>query len=73
MFEGVLQPTHLVLILVIVLIIFGPGKLPGVGRAIGQSIRELRESSTVRSDPPPPDSTTVTISPAAEAEQQKGR
>ena len=33
---------ELVLILIIGLVIFGPGKLPGVGKALGQSIREFR-------------------------------
>jgi sec-independent protein translocase protein TatA len=34
-----------IIILVIVLIIFGAGKLPQIGGAIGQSIREFREAS----------------------------
>lgn len=46
MFEGLLQPTHLVLILAIVLIVFGPGKLPGLGKAIGESMRELRKGAS---------------------------
>jgi sec-independent protein translocase protein TatA len=33
-------------LLVIVLIIFGPGKLPDVGNAIGRGIREFRRAST---------------------------
>jgi len=45
-FDGILQPTHLILILVIVLIIFGPGKLPELGKALGESIRELRASAS---------------------------
>ena len=45
MFEGLLQPTHLLLILVLVLIFFGPGKLPELGKALGQSVRELRDSA----------------------------
>ena len=36
--------TELIIILVIVLIIFGVGRLPQVGRGIGQGIREFRES-----------------------------
>jgi len=51
MFDGILQPTHLILILVIVLIIFGPGKLPELGKSLGQSIRELRESASAGSEP----------------------
>jgi sec-independent protein translocase protein TatA len=40
--EGLLQPTHLFFILVIVLIIFGPGKLPELGRSLGKGIREFK-------------------------------
>lgn len=32
----------LILILVVALIIFGPGKLPGVGKAVGQSVKEFK-------------------------------
>lgn len=44
MFEGLLQPMHLLLILVIVLIIFGPGKLPQIGSGLGKSIREFKKA-----------------------------
>ncbi|MBE3587606.1 MAG: twin-arginine translocase TatA/TatE family subunit [Thermoanaerobacteraceae bacterium] len=37
---------ELILILALALIIFGPGKLPDVGRAIGKSIREFKKAST---------------------------
>ncbi|GAW92017.1 TatA/E family twin arginine-targeting protein translocase [Calderihabitans maritimus] len=36
---------ELILILVLALIIFGPGKLPEVGRSLGKSIREFRNAS----------------------------
>lgn len=39
---GLLEPWHLVIILVIIAIVFGAGKLPQVGSALGQSIREFR-------------------------------
>jgi sec-independent protein translocase protein TatA len=42
MFGQLLQPMHLLLILVIALLIFGPGKLPQLGASIGKSIRALR-------------------------------
>ncbi len=38
-------PGELILILVIVLVIFGPGKLPDIGNAIGRGIREFRKAS----------------------------
>jgi sec-independent protein translocase protein TatA len=50
MFEGLFQPTHLILILVIVLIIFGPGKLTELGKSMGQAVRELRDNAA--GDPP---------------------
>ncbi|TDA68564.1 MAG: twin-arginine translocase TatA/TatE family subunit [Clostridia bacterium] len=40
---------ELLIILVIALVIFGAGKLPGVGRALGQSIREFKEASEGKS------------------------
>lgn len=44
MFEGLFQPMHLIIILVIVLVIFGPGKLPDMGSAIGKAIRGFKSS-----------------------------
>jgi sec-independent protein translocase protein TatA len=38
-------PGELILILVIVLVIFGPGKLPDIGSAIGRGVREFRKAS----------------------------
>jgi sec-independent protein translocase protein TatA len=44
MLEGLLQPMHLILILLIVLILFGPGKLPEVGAGLGKSIRNFKNA-----------------------------
>lgn len=38
-------PWELVLILVIALVIFGPGKLPEVGKAMGRGLKEFRKAS----------------------------
>lgn len=43
MFGQLFQPMHLLLVLVIALLVFGPGKLPQLGASIGKSIRELRK------------------------------
>ena len=43
MFSGI-GVTELVLILVIALVVFGPGKLPDVGKALGKSIREFKNA-----------------------------
>jgi sec-independent protein translocase protein TatA len=42
---GALQPGHLVVILAIVLIMFGPGKLGDVSAQLGRGIRELRDGA----------------------------
>jgi sec-independent protein translocase protein TatA len=42
--EGIFQPMHLIVILVIVLIIFGPGKLPELGEGLGKSIKSFKKA-----------------------------
>ncbi len=61
MFEGILQPTHLIIILVIVLIVFGPGKLPEIGGSLGKSINEFKRSfsSDSETDARPADSESL--------------
>jgi TatA/E family protein of Tat protein translocase len=41
-----LGPAEVVLILIIALIVLGPGRLPEVGAALGKTIREFRQAST---------------------------
>ena len=43
MFEGLFQPTHLIFIFVIALLIFGPKKLPELGKGLGEGIRALKD------------------------------
>lgn len=52
MFGQLLQPMHLLLILGIALLVFGPGKLPQLGASIGKSIRELRKGLDGTPDAP---------------------
>jgi sec-independent protein translocase protein TatA len=49
-FDAILQPTHLILILTVVLLVLGPKRLPGAGRALGQGLREFRTSITASHD-----------------------
>lgn len=69
---GVFEPWHLVLVLVIILMLFGPGKLPSVGRGIGDAFRELKKA-TQDDDPAAKEHattvttvTTVAAAPAAD-------
>jgi len=41
-----LEPWHIVLLLAVVLVIFGPKRLPEIGKNLGESIREFRKATT---------------------------
>ncbi len=43
---GRIGPMELILILVLALIIFGPKKLPEIGKAVGNALREFRKHSS---------------------------
>jgi sec-independent protein translocase protein TatA len=43
MFEGLFQPMHLLVIFAIALLVFGPKKLPELGKGLGEGIRSLKE------------------------------
>jgi sec-independent protein translocase protein TatA len=44
MFEGLLQPMHLLLILVIALVVFGAKNLPSIGKGLGEAIRGFKKA-----------------------------
>jgi sec-independent protein translocase protein TatA len=44
-------PLELAIVLVIVLVIFGPKRLPGLGRQLGSGMREFKDSITGKSGP----------------------
>ncbi len=43
MIEGLLQPTHLIIIFAVALLMFGPKKLPELGQGLGKGIRSFKE------------------------------
>ncbi len=58
MFEGLFQPMHLVVIFGIALLVFGPKKLPELGKGIGEGIRGFKAAIK---DEEKPASTTTTM------------
>ena len=52
MFEGLFQPMHLLIIFGIALLIFGPKKLPDLGKGIGEGIRGFKDSLKGPDDSP---------------------
>jgi sec-independent protein translocase protein TatA len=59
MFEGLFQPMHLLIIFGIALLVFGPKKLPELGKGLGESIRGFK--SAMKADEEKPASTTITV------------
>jgi sec-independent protein translocase protein TatA len=59
MFGDIIQPTHLLFILVVALLVLGPKRLPEVGRSLGRGLRDFRqgmqgveaEAKSIFSDP----------------------
>jgi sec-independent protein translocase protein TatA len=44
MFDGLFMPAHLIVVLAVVLIVFGPGKLPELGETLGRAIRDFKKT-----------------------------
>jgi sec-independent protein translocase protein TatA len=58
MLEGLFQPIHLLIIFGIALLVFGPKKLPELGKGIGEGIRGFK--SAMKADEEKPAITTTT-------------
>ncbi|MGH2459517.1 MAG: Sec-independent protein translocase subunit TatA/TatB [Chloroflexota bacterium] len=65
---GVIEPWHLVLILIIALVIFGPGKLGDVGGALGRGIKEFKTSINTELEEDKKDPTTQAESTSTKKE-----
>jgi len=66
MFEGLFQPTHLLVIFGIALLVFGPKKLPELGKGIGEGIRGFKSAIKAEEDKP-----ATTVSPGADLTMSK--
>jgi sec-independent protein translocase protein TatA len=54
MFEGLFQPLHLLVIFGIALLVFGPKKLPELGKGIGDGIRGFKSAMNPKEEDPSP-------------------
>jgi sec-independent protein translocase protein TatA len=50
MVTSILQPTHLIIVLIVALLVLGPKRLPEAGRAIGQGLKEFKSSISANHD-----------------------
>jgi sec-independent protein translocase protein TatA len=55
MLTSILQPTHLIVVLVVALVFLGPKRLPEAGRTLGQGLKEFKGSITGAHDDDPQD------------------
>jgi sec-independent protein translocase protein TatA len=60
MFEGLFQPMHLLVIFGIALLVFGPKKLPELGKGIGEGIRGFKSAMKAEEERAVSTTTTVT-------------
>lgn len=51
MFEGLFQPMHLLVILGIAVLVFGPKKIPELGKGLGEGIRGFKTALEQHEDP----------------------
>ena len=59
MFEGLFQPMHLLIIFGIALLVFGPKKLPELGKGIGEGIRGFK--AAIRAEEAQPTAATSAV------------
>ena len=52
MFEGLFQPMHMLLLFGIALLVFGPKKLPELGKGLGESIRGFKSAMAAKNEVP---------------------
>lgn len=52
MLDNLFTPTHLIIILVIALLVFGPRKLPELGKGLGEGFRGFKDGIKGTPDPP---------------------
>jgi sec-independent protein translocase protein TatA len=69
--EGLFQPMHLLVILVIVLLIFGPKKLGELGKGLGEGIRNFKSSLNDGSSSANSNSTTTTKTTTSAPDEKK--
>jgi sec-independent protein translocase protein TatA len=64
------EPTTLIIILVIVLIIFGPKQLPQLGKSLGKTMKSIREGAEGKEDEELPDAAKAEADKAEDKEKE---
>jgi sec-independent protein translocase protein TatA len=67
---SILQPTHLIIVLIVALVVLGPKRLPEAGRALGQGLKEFKSSVSGAHDDDTQDQ--IDIAPCSPPEASRG-
>lgn len=69
MFDNLFTPAHLIIILVIALLVFGPRKLPELGKGLGEGLKGFKEGIKGTPDAPKQETIAAKTDAAAPASQ----
>jgi sec-independent protein translocase protein TatA len=70
MLTSILQPTHLIIVLIVALMVLGPKRLPEAGRALGQGLKEFK--SSVSGGPDDDAQGQIEVAPGSTPEASRG-
>jgi sec-independent protein translocase protein TatA len=65
-----LQPTHLIIVAIVVLLFFGPQKLPELAKGLGQGLRDFKKALHHEEEAPPPAAPAEEPRPVAAADEK---
>lgn len=67
--SNIVSPTHLLLVLLVVMLVFGTKKLPELGRGMGSAMREFKDGISGKAPAPPLEAQTTSAENVAEPER----
>lgn len=73
MFEGLFQPMHMLVVFGIALLVFGPKKLPELGKGLGESIRGFKSAMAPKAESPSNPTAAATTSESVSSADLKSK
>jgi sec-independent protein translocase protein TatA len=72
LFEGLFQPMHMLVVFGIALLVFGPKKLPELGKGLGESIRGFKSAMAAKEEAKPALTKSDSITPNPPPQVENG-
>ena len=70
--SGFVSPWHIAIFALVVLLVFGPKKLPELGRSLGKGMREFKDSVSLHTDDAPTEAPAAGVAPGLPAATRPG-